>query len=195
MNREEMLEKIKQAMPEKRFQHTLGVEKTAILYAEIYGESTEKASVAALLHDYAKYYPDDQAEKLIRSEKMDPRLLEYSHALWHAPVGAYLAKHEFGVTDAEILEAIRVHTTGSAKMNKLDKILFLADYTEPGRDFPGVEEARVYSKTSLDAGMLFALRRTIAYISSKEQPIFPDTFESYNAFAFLKQEGDVKRFE
>ncbi|EUJ17661.1 bis(5'-nucleosyl)-tetraphosphatase (symmetrical) YqeK [Listeria aquatica] len=195
MNREQMLEKIKQAMPEKRFQHTLGVEKTALLYAEIYEESTEKASIAALLHDYAKYYPDDQAEKLIREENMDPRLLKYSRALWHAPIGAYLAREEFGVTDSEILEAIRVHTTGSTKMNKLDKIIFLADYTEPGRDFPGVEEARTLSKKSLDAGMLFALRRTIAYLSDKEQPIFPDTFDSYNTFAFLKQEGDVERFE
>ncbi|EUJ32817.1 hypothetical protein MFLO_05959 [Listeria floridensis FSL S10-1187] len=192
MNRNEILEKVKHAMPENRFIHTLGVEEMAVKYAEMYGASPEKASIAALLHDYAKYYPDEKARQVVIHENMDPLLLKYDRALLHAPVGAYLAEQEFGITDPEILEAIRVHTTGSTSMSKLDKILFLADYTEPNRDFPGVNEARKITAESLDEGMLFALGRTIEYLASKRQPIFPDTFESFNAFAFLIKEGDVE---
>ncbi|WP_088809026.1 MULTISPECIES: bis(5'-nucleosyl)-tetraphosphatase (symmetrical) YqeK [Listeria] len=195
MNRDEMLEKVRQAMPEKRFIHTLGVEETAIKLAKIYFESEEKASIAAILHDYAKYIDDAKARDIIVQEKMNPEFLRYQNAIWHAPVGAYLAEHEFGITDEAILDAIRWHTTGTENMSTLDKIIFLADYTEPGRDFPGVDEARKITAASLDKGMLFALGRTIGYLASKEQPIFPDTFLAYNHYAFLIKEGDVLKFE
>lgn len=189
MKREKMLEKVRLAMPEKRFIHTLGVEKTAVELANRYFESEEKASIAAILHDYAKYYDDELSRELIIREKMNPEFLAYNNAIWHAPIGAYLAEHEFGITDKEILNAIRWHTTGTENMSTLDKIIFLADYTEPGRDFPGVEEARKITAASLDKAMLFALSRTIGYLASKEQPIFPDTFSAYNHFAFsIKKE-------
>ncbi|WP_099221156.1 bis(5'-nucleosyl)-tetraphosphatase (symmetrical) YqeK [Listeria costaricensis] len=191
MKRTEILQKVKLAMPEKRYIHTLGVEKQAIRLAEHYGENVEKASLAALLHDYAKYTDTKTQKDIIVQEKMDPRLLSYHPSLWHAPVGSFFAKTEFDVEDPDILEAIRVHTTGKIGMNTLDKILYLADYTEENRDFPGVEKARELVFQSLDQAMLYALGRTIIFLASKNSPIFPDTFEAYNDFSSKTIKGDV----
>lgn len=190
MERNEVLKKVEAAMPNERFKHTLGVEKAAIELAEHYQMDIEKARITALLHDYAKYYPDDKAKEIIENEQYDPRLLEFHRSLWHAPVGAYLAEKEFGITDNEILEAIRVHTTGSASMSDFDKLIYLADYTEPGRTFPGVYKARRLALKSLDEAMLFALSSTIMHLIKKQQSVFPDTLEAYNYFVNLNLEGD-----
>ncbi|MBC1423663.1 HD domain-containing protein [Listeria seeligeri] len=190
MERNEVLKKVEVAMPNERFKHTLGVEKAAIELAEHYHMDIEKARITALLHDYAKYYPDDKAKEIIENEQYDPRLLEFHRSLWHAPVGAYLAEKEFGITDNEILEAVRVHTTGSASMSDFDKLIYLADYTEPGRTFPGVYKARRLALKSLDEAMLFALSSTIMHLIKKQQSVFPDTLEAYNYFVNLNLEGD-----
>lgn len=190
MERNEVLKKVEAAMPNERFKHTLGVEKVAVELAEHYHMDIEKARITALLHDYAKYYPDDKAKEIIENEQYDPRLLEFHRSLWHAPVGAYLAEKEFGITDNEILEAIRVHTTGSASMSDFDKLIYLADYTEPGRTFPGVYKARRLALKCLDEAMLFALSSTITHLIKKQQSVFPDTLEAYNYFVNLNLEGD-----
>ncbi|EUJ46264.1 bis(5'-nucleosyl)-tetraphosphatase (symmetrical) YqeK [Listeria riparia] len=191
MNREEILEAVKEAMPEKRFIHTLGVEKTALELAEHYDIDVKQTSTAALLHDYAKYVDKEAMMAMMVEQKMDPKLFTYNQELWHAPVGAFLAKEKFGVEDEAILQAIACHTTGNAAMSTLDKIIYLADYTEPNRSFPGVYKARRLSFDSLDAAMLFALANTITFLITKRQPIFPDTFEAYNYFARLQIEGEV----
>lgn len=182
MNREQIVAKLKAAMPEKRYNHSLGVEKTAGELAEKYRVSVKKARLAGLLHDYAKYMDSSEAKAIIKQEKMDPRLLDYNAALWHGPVGAYLVKQDFGITDPEILHAIAYHTTGTTGMSRFDKVIFLADYIEPGRDFEGVEEARIATQKSLDDGMTFALSKTIIYLVKKKQPIFPETFTAYNEY-------------
>ncbi|AHI55983.1 bis(5'-nucleosyl)-tetraphosphatase (symmetrical) YqeK [Listeria ivanovii] len=190
MERNEVLKKVEAAMPNERFKHTLGVEKAAVELAEHYHMDVEKARITALLHDYAKYYRDEDAIKIIENEQYDPRLLKFHRSLWHAPVGAYLAETEFGITDNEILEAIRLHTTGSASMTDFDKLIYLADYTEPGRTFPGVYKARRLALKSLDEAMLFALSNTITHLIKKNQSVFPDTLDAYNYFVNLNLEGD-----
>ncbi|EUJ25026.1 HD domain-containing protein [Listeria grandensis] len=191
MNREEVLEALREAMPEKRYVHTLGVEKTALELADHYKIDRDQASTAALLHDYAKYMNKEEMMGIMVEQKMDPKLFTYNQELWHAPVGAFFAKTKFGVEDEVILSAIACHTTGNAAMSTLDKILYLADYTEPNRSFPGVYKARRLSFDSLDNAMLFALSNTITFLVTKRQPIFPDTFEAYNYFARLQFEGEV----
>ncbi len=79
---------------------------------------------------------------LMIENKVDQRLFNFHHELWHAPVGAIIAASEFNVTDKEVLNAIRYHTTGRAGMSKLEKVIYVADMTEPGRNFPGVENLR-----------------------------------------------------
>ena len=95
MKFEHLLVQMKERMPEKRYVHTKGVAMTAIRLAQKYGEDPEKAEIAGILHDSVKYADKEWLKQIIISENMDPVLLEFHHELWHAPVGSYVAKHEF----------------------------------------------------------------------------------------------------
>ncbi|MFE5426991.1 bis(5'-nucleosyl)-tetraphosphatase (symmetrical) YqeK [Peribacillus simplex] len=180
MNREKALALVKEQITERRYIHTLGVVESAIELAERYGADVKKAELAAIFHDYAKFRPKEEMEQIIIDEKMDPALLEYNMELWHAPVGAYLVKKEAGIQDAEILDAIAYHTSGRVGMSLLDKVVYLADYIEPGRSFPGVDEVRQTAKQNLDHAVIQALRNTVVFLMKRNQAIYPDTFKTYN---------------
>ncbi|MBO8177601.1 MAG: bis(5'-nucleosyl)-tetraphosphatase (symmetrical) YqeK [Bacillus sp. (in: Bacteria)] len=190
MERNKALSIVKEQLTEKRYEHTLGVMETAIQLAERYGADVKKAELAAIFHDYAKFRNKEEMKQIIINQQMDARLLQFHHELWHAPVGAYLVQQEVGITDEEVLSAIRYHTTGRVGMTLLEKVVYLADYIEPGRRFPGVEEAREIARHNLDEAMIFALRNTITFLMRQNQPIFPDTFETYNDIIMKK--GDTK---
>jgi predicted HD superfamily hydrolase involved in NAD metabolism len=180
MNREKALALVKEQITERRYIHTLGVVESAIELAERYGADVKKAELAAIFHDYAKFRPKEEMEQIIIAENMDPELLEYNMELWHAPVGAYLVKKEAGITDTEILDAIAHHTSGRVGMSLLDKVVYLADYIEPGRSFPGVDEVRQTAKQNLDHAVIQALRNTVVFLMKRNQAIYPDTFKTYN---------------
>ncbi|GER66966.1 hypothetical protein BpJC7_09230 [Weizmannia acidilactici] len=188
MEREKALELVKAQLTERRYAHTLGVVETAVRLAKKYHADEKKAELAAIFHDYAKFRPVDEMKRIIIDQKMDGRLLAFHHELWHAPVGAYLVEKEAGITDREVLDAIKYHTTGRAGMTKLEKIVYLADYIEPGRNFLGVDEARRLADEDLDKAVLFAAGHTIEFLISKHQTIFPETFALYNDLA-MKKEG------
>ena len=183
-SREILMQKIQMRMSERRFKHVLGVEEMAIALAEKYGCSPEKASIAALTHDYAKERPDDEFILVIKRDGYDTALLDYGNAIWHGVVGA--VERELGITDEEILHAIRVHTTGAAKMSLLDKIIYVADYIEPGRVFPGVKEARELALIDLDEAVAFETKHTLAHLIEQEQQIYPKTIETYNRWVAQK---------
>ncbi|WP_373135110.1 bis(5'-nucleosyl)-tetraphosphatase (symmetrical) YqeK [Enterococcus durans] len=185
-SREILMQKIQMRMSERRFKHVLGVEEMAIALAEKYGCSPEKASIAALTHDYAKERPDDEFILVIKRDGYDTALLDYGNAIWHGVVGASFVKRELGITDEEILHAIRVHTTGAAKMSLLDKIIYVADYIEPGRVFPGVKEARELALIDLDEAVAFETKHTLAHLIEQEQQIYPKTIETYNRWVAQK---------
>lgn len=180
MNREKALALVKEQITERRYIHTLGVVESAIELAERYGADVKKAELAAIFHDYAKFRSKEEMEQIIIAEKMDPALLEYNMELWHAPVGAYLVNKEAGIQDAEILDAIAYHTSGRVGMSLLDKVVYLADYIEPGRSFPGVDEVRQTAKQNLDHAVIQALRNTVVFLMKRNQAIYPDTFKTYN---------------
>lgn len=180
MNREQMIESVKAQMPERRWLHTVGVMETAVTLAERYGEDPVRAELAAILHDVAKYWQTSRMEQMIREHKLDAALLHYDKELWHAEVGAWVAEHEYGVTDQEVLDAIRFHTSGRTKMTLLDKIVCLADYMEPGRDFPGVDTIRELSETSLEQALLAGFDSTISFLLQKGKRIFPLTIDARN---------------
>jgi predicted HD superfamily hydrolase involved in NAD metabolism len=180
MNRETALSIVKEQLTEHRYQHTIGVMETAIKLASRYGADEKKAELAAIFHDYAKFRAKDEMKQIILEQKMDPQLLEYNSELWHAPVGAYLVEKEAGVTDTSILDAIRFHTSGRPGMTLLEKIIYLADYIEPGRHFPGVDDVREMAERNLDQALLAAMKNTMLFLMKKNQPIFPDTFKTYN---------------
>ena len=188
MKREQALAIIKEHLPEHRYIHTLGVCKTARWLAKTYGASVEKAELAAIFHDYAKYRPEEEMRAIIIREKLPQDLLHFHPELWHAPVGAYLVREEQGITDEDILNAIKYHTTGRAHMTLLEKIIYLADYIEPNRkSFPGLEEVRKLAKEDLDRAVFQCTANTIQYLIEKQVPVYPDTIHTYNSFLLIEE--------
>ncbi|WP_226673190.1 bis(5'-nucleosyl)-tetraphosphatase (symmetrical) YqeK [Rossellomorea aquimaris] len=180
MNKEKALEIVRGHLTEHRYIHTCGVMETSIELAHRYGADEKKAETAAIFHDYAKFRDKQEMKAIIEEENLSGELLLYNSELWHAPVGALLVEREVGIEDGEILNAIRFHTSGKEGMTILDKVIYLADYIEPNRGFPGVEEVRELAKESLDAALIKALQNTMTFLMKKNQAIYPDTFRFYN---------------
>lgn len=180
MNRQEALQIIKKHLPEHRYIHTIGVTDTAISLAKQFGANESKAELAGIFHDYAKYRPKEEMVEIIQSEQLPEDLLLFNSELWHAPVGAYLVKKEIGITDEEILQAIRSHTTGRAGMTTLEKVIMLADYIEPNRSFPGVDDVREVAKDDLDKALVMSIQNTIKFLLNKNALVYPQTVETYN---------------
>lgn len=186
MNREEALRIVKEQLTEHRYVHTIGVMESAISLAERYGGDLKKAEIAAIFHDYAKFRPKDEMKRMIIEQNMQKDLLDHHNELWHAPVGAYLVQTEVGIQDEEIINAIKYHTSGRKGMTLLEKIVYLADYIEPGRQFPGVEEVREIATKDLNQALVKAMQNTIQFLIKKNQPIYPDTFHAYNDLVMKK---------
>ncbi|UFT97842.1 bis(5'-nucleosyl)-tetraphosphatase (symmetrical) YqeK [Radiobacillus kanasensis] len=181
MNRDEALAIVKPQLRTTRFEHTVRVTDTALELAKRFGGNLEKAELASIFHDYAKYRNIHEMKRWIITEALPKDLLQYHHELWHGPVGALLVEREVGISDSEVLSAIRWHTAGKANMSQLDKIVFLADYMEPGRDFPGVDEVREVAHNNLEKACWLATKNTIMHLMKKGQSIYPDTFHCYNS--------------
>lgn len=165
----------------KRIPHVLGTEQEAIRLAERYGADVDKARVGALLHDCTKKL--DLAEQLALCEQYGIPLDDMERQtlkLLHAKTGAAIARDVFGVDD-EIYGAILWHTTGRAGMTLLEKILYLADYIEPSRDFPGVDKLRAVCYKDLDAGLLMGLEMTITEMNELGSPVHRATIEARDA--------------
>lgn len=179
-SREALIEAVSGQMPDKRWKHTLGVMESAVKLAQRYGADPQRAETAAILHDVAKYWPVERMREIIEQNGLSVELLKYDKQLWHAEVGAYTAEHDYGIQDNEVLDAIRYHTSGRENMSLLERIVCLADYIEPGRDFPGVEEIRRLSKVSLEEGLIAGLDSTIRVLLEKRRIVFPLTVLARN---------------
>ena len=162
----------------KRIPHVLGTEQEAIRLATRYGADVEKARVAALLHDCTKKLDMPEQLALCRQYGIELDELEQKALkLLHAKTGAAIAREVFGVDD-EIYRAIWWHTTGHADMTLLEKIIYLADYIEPSRDFPGVNDLRACVYEDLDRGMLMGLEMTIDEMTEMGNPVHHATMEA-----------------
>lgn len=181
MPNDQLMEQVKSQMPAKRWSHTMGVMESACILAERFGADREKAELAALLHDYCKYWPVDKQRQVLLDHQAAGDLLEYEAALWHGPAAAVILPEETGVTDAEVLDAVRWHTSGREHMTLLDKIVCLADYIEPNRDYPGVNKIRQLAEHSLEKALVAGFDSTISFLLEKGQPIYPLTVLSRNA--------------
>ena len=162
----------------KRIPHVLGTEQEAIRLAERYGADVEKARVAALLHDCTKKLEMPEQLALCRQYGIELDELEQKALkLLHAKTGAAIARDVYGV-DNEIYRAIWWHTTGHADMTLLEKIIYLADYIEPSRDFPGVNDLRNCVYEDLDKGLLMGLQMTIDEMTEMGNPVHHATIEA-----------------
>ena len=182
MERATLLAAIKPRMPEKRYIHTIGVMETAIQLATKYGEDPKKAEIAAIIHDVAKYADVEWMKKIVVEHGLDARLVEWNAEILHGPVGAWIAEHEFGVTDEDVLNAIRYHTTGRANMRTLEKIVYIADMIEPNRKFDGVDTLREIAQQDLQQAMIACIHHTLSFLIATKQPIYPVSIECYNDF-------------
>ena len=172
-------EKTLDLLDSHRVAHVMGCENEAVQLALRWGEDPELAAEAGILHDITKRCSLEEQLNLCEkygiindnSELKSPRLL-------HAKTGAALARDLFGAEE-EVCEAIRWHTTGKPDMTQFEKILYLADYIEPTRDFPGIEELRALAYEDLDRAMTLGLKMTIEEIRRANYPLYVDTLTAY----------------
>lgn len=182
MTRQEIIDEVRTRLSDDRFEHVLRVEETALELAEAFEADLERVSIASLLHDVAKEEPSSEMLDLIISENLDLDLLQYGRQIWHAPVGVVQARRDFEITDEDILNAINHHTIGAPEMSDIEKIVFIADYIEPGRDFDGVKKARKLAKESLDDVICYKISETILDLTQNKKKIYPKAIDAYNAW-------------
>lgn len=171
MDIEEIEQDLSERLSKKRFTHTLGVVEAARALARIYGVNEEDAHIAALLHDCGKELSLQDMQLLVQDIPCDEEMFA-NGALLHGLAGMVLAQSRYGVTKQDVLEAIRVHTTGKPNMSELDKIIFLADYIEKNREFPGVDFIREAANKSLNEGVLAGYDMTIRHLLDKGLSIY-----------------------
>jgi len=181
MNRLDYLDRTRQQLPLSRWEHTLRVVDTAAILAERYGADKEKVDTAAILHDYCKFWTAEELIFAIKQYKLPQDLLLYNQELWHGPVASVVAAKELGITDQEIIHAIFYHTTGRPNMSLVEKVVFLADYIEPARKFPGVDAARSCALESLDKAIVLALQQMIQFLNSAGQKVYPITYDTLHS--------------
>lgn len=176
-----ILSEVREHLSPKRFQHTLGVKDTAIYLARLWKADESKAEIAALLHDWAKEYTD--ADLLKYAKEFNLPLSEFDTVtpqILHGHVGARMVSERFKIYDFDILSAITYHTLGADNMSLLDKIIFLADMIEPGRDFPEVVRLRELAERNIDEALLAGFDSTINFLLLRKAIIHPQTISSRN---------------
>lgn len=177
-----MKEKIRTEMQnrlsEKRRKHTEAVVKEALALCRKYGGDPEKAETAALFHDFCRGLDPEETDRLVTEWGLDSRYLGNSN-LAHGKLAAVLARKEYGIEDGDVLNAIAYHTTGRADMSLLEKIVYLADAIEPGRDYPGAEELRRLAEEDLDRACLMALDNSIRFVKEKGAALDEDTVRAW----------------
>lgn len=176
-----MRKKLKKYLDQDRYEHTLGVMYTSAALAMRYHEDINDAMIAGLLHDCAKCIPPKKKIRLCmkyhlsisESERQNPSLL-------HAKLGAFIAAKKYHIRDQHILDAIICHTTGKPKMTMLDKILYIADYIEPGRrEAPNLPEVRKLAFQDIDECLYRILKDSLAYLNTRNLAIDPMTEKTF----------------
>lgn len=179
-----MRELLRRSLKPKRFCHSCAVFDEALKLADRFDADRDKVAVAALLHDCGREVPTPEGPRKAAELGLQPDPVVCAQPiLAHPLLGAWYAEHKYGVTDPEILDAIRLHTTGGPDMTQTAKIVFLADMTEPARDFPGVDELRSLCRKDLDKAMLQAYKDTMAYLLGQDLLVHPDAVAGYNQLA------------
>lgn len=179
---EEIKAELKKILSEKRYVHSLGVADEARKLAAKYGVDESRAYLAGLVHDCAKEVPPQDMEGILKNKygvsvdsmsKLTPKIL-------HGVLGACEAQSKFGIYDPEILDAVKYHTTGKGNMSMLAKIIYIADYIEPNRDFDGVNELRRLAYKDIDEAIIKGIDDTIRDLIERGLLLHPDTIHARN---------------
>lgn len=181
MNREKLIKKMSKKLPKERYYHTLGVAYTADSMAMKYGADHDKAFTAGMLHDCAKAFKSDKY--ILMAEKANIEVSDSEREnvqLLHSKLGAYIAKEKYGISDEDILNSITFHTTGRPDMSLLEKIIYIADYIEPGRTKQKrLPEIRKMAFENIDVCLFMILEDTMEHLKSKNNVIDPMTEKTY----------------
>ena len=177
---EEIKKDLKNKLSEYRYNHSLNVAEVSMELASIYGIDKGKAYLAGLVHDIAKEFSDEENEYYINKYKL-PKISEEFRRIIHSYVGDVYLKEMYNM-DEEICKAVRVHTTASTDMTLLDKIVFVADKIEPGKDYPGIEEEREIARKNIDEAVLLCLENNYKKLISKGKKVYPLSLEVLNYF-------------
>jgi predicted HD superfamily hydrolase involved in NAD metabolism len=163
---------VKPLLTAERLYHTIGVLHTGLLLAEAHGESWWRVAVAALMHDCARDMSAEEIRTRLKGYGVDiaPRDEAFPQ-LWHAHLAAVMVQRELGIDDAEIRRAILLHPTGDGEMSRLEKIIFVADYVEPSRQFAAADELRALAYEDLEGAFRRALKQKVDFIRSEGKVI------------------------
>lgn len=173
---------LKSKLTPERYTHVLSVRELALDLAKRYGADLRKVNLAVLLHDCAKWMrTSEQYEAAANHEIQLDEIERRNPSLLHALIGAEFAVSHFDVDNPEILNAIRVHTTGSGKMILIDKILYVADFAEPKRHHAEAHSVRELAYQDLDKAVFETSRYKIEYLLAKGVLIHPHTIDAYNS--------------
>ena len=169
-------------LSEKRFQHVLSVQEMAVDLACVHEVDVWHANLAALLHDSAKWMNAQELYNAVRRYdiRLDP-VEEINPSLLHPLIGVKLAIEKFAITELEVLEAIRNHTTGSPSMGALSRVLYVADFAEPARTHGAVRMVRELAYTDLERAVHCVARAKIERLLQKGGMIHPNTLHTYNS--------------
>jgi nicotinate-nucleotide adenylyltransferase len=177
----------RERLSDKRYEHTLRVAETAEHLARLHGLDPKMARLAGLLHDTAREASKEELLRVAGEKGLHVGDLERERPmLLHGPVAAELSRKDLEVKDAEVLDAVRAHTTGEQGMGSLALALYVADKIEPGRDQPGVETLRDLAPKSLHRAAKAALADSISHNEQRGRPIHP---KSRRAFEWLEGSG------
>ena len=178
-NFNELKEIVKSKMSLKRFTHTLGVVEMSEKLAKIYNADIEKCKVAALLHDICKEMDMEYIKNICKNNFMNELSEEdlENNEILHGFAGAYYVKTELGINDKEILNAIKYHTVGAKNMTLVEKIVYIADAIEYGRNYPSVVEIREETFKNLDKGILMEIEHKEKYLESIGKKSHPNTYK------------------
>lgn len=167
---------LKNRMNEHRYEHSLNVAKRAAFLAEKYGADAEKARFAGLIHDICKGIPQEEQLAIIEKEGITlDEDTKKSPALWHSIAGAIYCEHELCVTDKDVLNAVRYHTSGRGNMSILEKVVYMADLTSAERNYPDAEYTRNLTDKSLDEGIAYGVRWIAGDLERRGLPKGKDT--------------------
>ena len=195
---EELLKKLRKKLDERRYIHSIGVAHTAVSLMMAHGSAQrskdkglfelQAAYTAGLLHDCAKCLEEEERDRLCKKYRVELSPMEQEHPfLIHAKLGAVLAKEKYGVTDPQILSAIRYHTTGQAQMTLLEASIFSADFIEPNRKMLDcLPEIRTEIYKDLPKAVYMILKQTMIHLELREQPVDEHSLEAleyYKQFA------------
>ncbi len=187
---EQFIAIIRSRLSDYRFHHSLCVAQEAKRLAELYGADADKAYTAGVLHDIMKDTPKEAQRQIFADYAVDLDDVEKrSTTLWHARSGEVFLRHVLGVTDEEILSAVRYHTTGRAGMSLLEQVLFTADFTSADRDYPDVSVMREYANQSLVKAIRYGVEYTIRDLIEQGRPVHPDTLAVYNEIVLSEGNG------